>query len=234
MTILIDLWLALSVIAVLWIASDCRARPQHMRIMDVTWPLTGLYFGPLALWFYHRLGRAPEKSHQHHHHHQHHQHEHHHHGHDHDRGQAVSARSTFVSTTHCGGGCALGDLIGETLVGLLSLTLFGSALVAGWTLDFVLAFGLGIVFQYLSIRPMNPDMPPAQALREALKADTFSIVAFEIGMFAIMGLRAFVAPGLTIGDGAFWLWMQGAMVAGFATSFPANWLLVRLGVKQAM
>lgn len=32
----------------------------------------------------------------------------------------------------------------------------------------------------------------------------------------------------------FWLAMQIAMLAGFCTSYPVNWLLVRSGVKEAM
>lgn len=225
MILLANLWLGLSVLTTLLIAADCSRRPQHMGIMNVTWPLTGLYFGPVAGWLYLALGRAgPDNSHHH--------HEHHHMAH-HDRGP-VSFRSTFVSTTHCGGGCALGDLVGETIVGGLTLTLFGSTIAAGWTLDFVLAFLLGIAFQYWSIRPMQPDMTASDALKAALKADTLSIIAFEVGMFAIMGLRTAIAPDLTIVDAGFWIWMQGAMLAGFATSLPANGWLVRAGLKHAM
>ncbi|AQS86698.1 hypothetical protein A0U93_00635 [Neoasaia chiangmaiensis] len=227
MIILADLWLSLCVLTVILIAADCRSHPQRMGVMNMTWPLTGLYFGPIAGWLYRTLGRSQRTG------------DHagaHHHQHmlgssgSHD----VSIRATLVSTTHCGGGCVLGDLIGETLAGAFSLTLFGSKLAAGWILDFVLAFLLGIAFQYWSIRPMQPDMTSKDAFLAALKADTLSITAFEIGMFAVMGLRLAIAPNLTIWDAGFWIWMQVAMLAGFATSFPANRWLVRAGLKHAM
>ena len=32
----------------------------------------------------------------------------------------------------------------------------------------------------------------------------------------------------------FWFAMQWAMLAGFATSYPVNWLLVSRGVKEKM
>ena len=37
-----------------WIGYDIYGRGyrQHMKIMEVVWPVTGLYFGPLAVWAY--------------------------------------------------------------------------------------------------------------------------------------------------------------------------------------
>jgi len=32
----------------------------------------------------------------------------------------------------------------------------------------------------------------------------------------------------------FWFTMQIAMIAGFATTYPANWLLVKWGIKGGM
>lgn len=32
----------------------------------------------------------------------------------------------------------------------------------------------------------------------------------------------------------FWFMMQLAMVAGFATAYPVNWLLIKTGVKEKM
>ena len=32
----------------------------------------------------------------------------------------------------------------------------------------------------------------------------------------------------------FWLLMQLAMVVGFATAYPVNWLLIRRGLKEKM
>jgi hypothetical protein len=32
-------------------------RQRHMPVMEAVWPITALYFGPLAVWGYHRFGR---------------------------------------------------------------------------------------------------------------------------------------------------------------------------------
>jgi hypothetical protein len=49
----------------------------------------------------------------------------------------------------------------------------------------LLAWLLGIAFQYLSIKMRN--LSPSQALVAALKADTLSILSLEIGLFGLNG-----------------------------------------------
>jgi hypothetical protein len=53
-------WAAIAAAAVSagWIGFDMvvRRRRQHMRIMEVVWPVTALYFGPLGIWGYRRFG----------------------------------------------------------------------------------------------------------------------------------------------------------------------------------
>lgn len=74
------------------------------------------------------------------------------------------------------------------------------------------------------------------ALGAAMKADTASLIAFEVGMFAWMALTRLVLfkPPLEPTDPVYWFMMQIAMAIGFATSYPANWLLVKKGIKEAM
>jgi hypothetical protein len=40
--------------------------------------------------------------------------------------------------------------------------------------------------------------------------------------------------GMTPATPVFWFMMQIAMIAGFVTSYPANWLLIRAGIKSGM
>jgi hypothetical protein len=65
------------------------------------------------------------------------------------------------------------------------------------------------------------------------EADTFSILAFEVGLFGWMALSYFVLfpPHLTPTSPVYWLI---GMVLGFATSCPANWLLVKRGLRERM
>ena len=75
-----------------------------------------------------------------------------------------------------------------------------------------------------------------EGIREAIKADTISLVAFEIGMFAWMTLttKVFFAHPLQPNSFVYWFMMQIAMIVGFLTTYPANWLLIRRGVKTEM
>lgn len=60
---------------------------------------------------------------------------------------------------HCGAGCTIGDIIGEAglfAVGGASMTVIGgSEFATKLVVDFVLAYALGIFFQYFTIAPMR-------------------------------------------------------------------------------
>jgi hypothetical protein len=75
-----------------------------------------------------------------------------------------------------------------------------------------------------------------EAIKEAIKAGTLSLVAFEIGMFAWMALFYYALPPSRPGQNTivFWFMMQIGMVSGFLTTFPANWLLIRWEIKRGM
>jgi len=96
--------------------------------------------------------------------------------------------------------------------------------------------GRGIVFQYFSIKPMR-NLGPMERIVAAIKADTLSILAFQVGMYAWMALVYFVLfpeQHLKPFDPRYWLMMQIGMICGFATSYPMNWWLIRTGLKEAM
>lgn len=78
--------------------------------------------------------------------------------------------------------------------------------------------------------------PAEEKLKNAIKADTWSLIAFEIGMFAWMALSHYVffSEPSKPNDPVFWFMMQIAMMIGFGTSYPANWYLVKKGIKHAM
>jgi uncharacterized protein DUF4396 len=214
--------IALGIITAIVIAIDVIAHPQHMRIMNVVWPVTGLYFPVIGLWLYRSLGRpmavdaSPMYM-------------------EHTKKQPFW-KSIFVSSTHCGAGCVLGDILGAPIVFAAGWTLFGMRLFADYAVEFVLAYCFGIAFQYLAIRGMQ-DVSPRQAMFGAVKADTLSLIAYEIGMFGWMAIVVFLLlpkQGLNPTMAVFWFMMQVGMILGFMTTYPANWLLVRSGVKSAM
>jgi hypothetical protein len=199
---------------------------QSMWIMDVVWPVTALWSGPIGLYAYYRWGRAGErrvvmaaKE---------------HHEKPPNKRQSFSVL-TAKGTTHCGSGCTLGDIVAELLVLAIPLTLFGKKIFGAWLYDYILAFSLGIAFQYFTIRPMR-GLSVKDGLKQALKADALSLTAWQVGMYGWMALATFVIFRHEISKASpvFWFMMQVAMFFGFATSYPVNWLLLKRGVKEAM
>ena len=221
-----------------WIALDVRRRPQPMWIMNVVWPVSALFGSALWLWFYRRHGRASaERS-------------------VSSGGERDGASSdgdkpfpamVAEGATHCGAGCTLGDIVAEWLAFFVPAvavwfgygSVFSDKIFAVWVLDFVVAFALGVVFQYFTIAPMR-NLGLRDGLVAAVKADTLSLTAWQVGMYGFMAFAHFVLFGRWLGIAletdtwAFWFMMQVAMLCGFATSYPVNWWLLRAGLKEKM
>ena len=138
-----------------------------------------------------------------------------------------------VEATHCGAGCVLGDVIAEFTIYFTRFSIAGSALLNEYVGDFVLAYAFGVVFQYFAIAPMR-GLSLLPGLWAAIQADTLSLTAFEIGLFGWMAVMAHLPLQLTPVQPAYWFLMQIGMVIGFVTSYPANWWLVRKGIKEPM
>jgi hypothetical protein len=156
-------FIGLALICTLVIVVDLIRHPQRMWIMNLVWPLTALYAGPFGLWAYFGIGResaAPG-------------------GHQPDK---PFWQTILVGATHCGAGCAVGDFIAEWLVLALSFTVLGSKLLGRFVAAYLLAYVFGIFFQYFSIAPMR-GLGFAEGLWAAIKADTLSLTAYEVGMF---------------------------------------------------
>ncbi|MGP0147962.1 DUF4396 domain-containing protein [Pseudomonas oryzihabitans] len=211
--------LSLAVLCTLWVLIDLYRRPQPMAVMNAVWPLTMLWAGIPGLWLYRRIGRASSGAAAH-----------------HSHGQRPFHQSVMLGASHCGSGCTLGDLLAETLVIAVPVSLFGQRVFGTWAVDFVLAFLLGIVFQYFSIKPMRK-LSRWQGLKAAVKADTLSLLAWQIGMYGWMALCVFglfSEAALPKSEPVFWFMMQLAMYVGFVISCPVNAWLIQRGVKEAM
>lgn len=216
--------IVLGVASAAWILVDIFVRGHRLRmaVMEAVWPVTALYLGPLAVAWY-RQWRRPARSRV---------------AGKGGRG-AAGERSMPVAATlavsHCGAGCTLGDIVGSTLVFLLGLRLAGLALWPELAVDFVLAYLLGIVFQYFTIAPMR-GLGLREGIVAAVRADTLSLVAFEVGLFGWMILVQLVLFPQHVhpDEPAFWFLMQIGMALGFATAWPVNWWLVSAGWKERM
>lgn len=222
--------IAVAVLSALLIVMDEVRRPQMMGVMNVVWPVTALYLPLVAVWWYWRVGRrmtrdAPMAM-----------------GHHGGMGSMAGHDSpptfgeTALATSHCGAGCVIGDLVTEYLVFAFGLTVAGSMLLASFVWDSVAAWSVGILFQYYTIKQMR-HLTVSEGLKAAVKADTLSIAAFQVGMYGWMLVVHFVLfpmPHLEADQAGFWFMMQIAMVCGFLTSMPMNWWLVKIGWKEKM
>jgi Domain of unknown function (DUF4396) len=223
LTVLAWISLASAFVCAGLIAVDIFARGyrQHVWIMDVVWPLTALYSGPLGWLAYRRWGRVSSPRYR--------------------RQCGVNGHYPFsvsvgISDTHCGAGCALGDVVSEWVLFAVGATIAGVALWPEYIVDFALAFVFGIAFQYFTIVPMR-QLGFRDGVIAALKSDTLSVITFEIGLFGWMALFYFVFfadPHLGPDHAAYWLQMQIGMILGFLTSYPANSWLIRHGIKEGM
>ena len=206
-------FLGLGIITALILAEEMIRHPQPMSIMNVVWPITGLYFPVIGLLFYRWFGSPTAAA-----------------------NSTSPAGEIFLSSSHCASGCVIGDIIGAPIVFFTGLTILGSRLFAEFAVQFVLAYAFGIIFQYIPIRSTR-NISAREALVDAIKADTLSLVAFEVGLFGWMAIVHYLlmsARPPEANSPVFWLMMQIGMVLGFLTTWPANGFLVKRGIKMAM
>ena len=166
---------------------------QRMWIMNIVWPVSALYGTVLVLWVYWKYGRqtphgssAPaDKPHQ----------------------TSSSQETPFTmivtkATLHCGSGCTLGDICAEFIalafpvvtIWLGWKSIFPDSdegkVFAVWILDFILAFLIGIAFQFFTIKPMR-NLSVGKGLIEAIKADSLSLSSWQVGMYGFMAVAQF-------------------------------------------
>jgi hypothetical protein len=198
---------------------------QHMAIMNLAFPLTALYMGPIALWAYFARGRGMSRKRM----------------HRRAAGMNEGARDAWwqvsLSDTHCGAGCTLGDIGGEWIVWATGWVI-GSTAALGpeYILDLALAWIFGILFQYFVIAPARGQVGRLAPLGDAIKSDTLSVLGFEVGLFGWMAVADYVIwkPPLAIDSSSHWFMMQIGMMMGFVTSWPVNRWLLRHGIKEPM
>lgn len=207
------------------IALDEIRYPQKMAIMNLVWPITALFGSLIWLGFYVSFGRnkGPQPD---------------------DTPMHIAVAK---GASHCGAGCTLGDLIVEwaAFAWPAIAAWFGwhhwtaEKTFAVWIPDYLVAFAIGIAFQYFTIAPMR-DLSLGKGIIAAVKADFLSITSWQIGMYGLMAAGQFLWFRPTYGGIAevdtpeFWFLMQLAMLGGFATAYPINWWLVSAGLKEKM
>ncbi len=237
--IISKIFIVIGILSALSITIDILKHPQkEMPIMNLVWPINGLWAGIFGVWAYFTIGkyRKMDMS-----------------GMDmsnmkmddmkdmdmsnmkmDDNKYSSFWQGVVADTLHCGAGCSLADLIGPWLFLVFPFTIFNNYTFGEWTLDYFLALLTGVTFQYAAISPMMNEKGVKVWLR-ALKIDFLSLSSWQIGMYGWMALVIFVWFGrLSPTTPEFWFMMQIAMCCGFITAYPVNWWLVKVGIKMGM
>ena len=248
-TIVSAIFLSLALLSAIIIVFNLFSHPQPMKVMNVVWPLTALWSSVLGLAAYFSFGKKTMKMDD---------------GMDMDPDMKMDKnmdmhmdmsmdmgagsgmqmdmkqdkfwQKVALSTFHCGAGCTLADIIGESL-GYRILSAFGLYGIGwSWTLDYILALLIGAGFQYAAIRPMMQKASPGSVFSKALKIDFLSLTSWQIGMYGLSYIVFFIIlpEPLSHNTFGFWFIMQLAMCAGFLLSFPMNWFLIKKGIKPSM
>lgn len=241
------------IVIAIYIAIDTYKKPQSMKIMNVVWILTGLWGSYLALYAYKTIGshtngscnkKDPNMS-------------------DDTMGSmSMDAmnndsmmdmhmdknmnmdmnmklprwKSVTLSALHCGSGCTLADIIGELFTYFVPIIIASSSLIGAWVFDSVLALIIGVFFQFFAIREMEK-ISVSKAISRAFKADFFSLLSWQVGMYGWMSIVYFIlfkGQYLDKLSFLFWFMMQIAMLFGFIVAYPVNVLLIKLKIKKGM
>lgn len=190
-----------------------RGHRQRVRAMEAVWPISALYFGPLALAIYARWGRPRT-----------------------DKWRAeheIAAETTLpaeATTRGITGGAAstLAHFIGVPLVVLSGLTIAGLDLWAMILVIAAIATALLFGFEYFVTRGRQRSLSSGKGVGAALAIALLTVLAFDMGMGGWMLFLHFfwIMPPPT--DVAFLFLMQIGLVLGFLTGYPVmTWLAGR-------
>jgi hypothetical protein len=131
-----------------------------------------------------------------------------------------ATRLALDATSHCLTGCAIGEVLGLAISGMLGLAT-EPAMLTGIGLAFV--FGYSLTFVPL----LRSGVALAEALRLTLAADTISIVVME----AVDNLVVVLVPGAMeagLDSVLFWASLAVGFGVAFVATFPVNrWLISR-------
>jgi len=193
-----------------------RGYRQRTSVMNLVWPITALYLGPLALPAYYRWGRPRSEKWQ------------KEHGSAPEKSLPVAAAT---GGTPGGAASAIGHVLGVPLVVFLGLTIAGQALWMMILVIAVIATVLLFAFEYFFSTVPTRGLSRGKGLGVALLIALVTVLAFDVGMGGWMLVLHFLffMPPLT--DVTFLFLMQFGLIMGFLTGYPAVLWRVRRGIK---
>ncbi len=218
-TILAWVYTSAGVLIGAWMVADTylgRYR-QQMWAMEIVWPITAIWSGPLGLWAYLRWGRPATQKWQ---------------ARNGPAPELGLPAKAAVETIPGGAASFVGHAIAVPIVVATGITIAGEHVWPMILLIAAFALPLLIAFEYRSLTMFaGPRSSPGRRLRVATLISVLAILAFDLGMGATMLIVAFVLgyPPTTM---AFWLVMWGGIMLGFITAYPVVWWLLARGTPQ--
>jgi hypothetical protein len=221
-TVVSWVFIGLGLLCAAMILYDVFGRGYRQRIgaMEAVWPITAIYFGPLALLAYYRWGWGRPQSRKW-------QEEH---G---DPPKKSLPAEAATGATPCGAASFLAHLVAVPLVVLLGLTIAGRGIWPMIILIAVLALPLLLAFEYFSSTVPGRGLSTGKGLGVALLIAAVTVIAFDASMGAAMIFVHFVLM-FPPTDVTFLFLMQIGLILGFLTTYPVVLWLVRRGTKEAV
>lgn len=216
-------FLVLGFCTALMIIKDLFRHPHPVLLMNIIWPLTGLYMpfiGWLAWW---HLGRqtfrqtrralllpqhSPYKN---------------------------CWRMIFISTLFSAAVCFFGDIITLPIITLLNHMHFPVIVWHSALISLSLSLLTGLFLQMVIIK-QREKISLWRALLLAIKSEAFPLVIYQLGIFIFMALALKFVLNQQINPllMSFWFMLQLAMMTGFVFSWPASHFLIKRGITPAV
>ncbi len=205
-------WLIVTAVSVVYVASDAFTRNPELKIMRVGWVLVTLYLGPIAAVFYVLSCREPAPG-------------------EHEKFIAPMWKQALGSTIHCVAGDATGIVAAAAITAF-----FGLPMRLDLVIEYVGGFAFGLlIFQALFMKDMLGGSY-LEAVRKSFSPEFVSMNMMMTGMFPTMVYFMMVRDmrAMEPTQPLFWATMSLAVGVGLLTAYPVNWWLVAAGLKHGM
>ena len=207
----------------LMIIKDILLYRQPASLMNLVWPLTGLYLpfiGWLAWWY---LGRIPR----------------------HQLKAALLIRqksprhtgwqTLFIATALSASTCILAETITLPIITLLNYFKITLLIWHQAAISLLISLLLLLLFHFFTLA-RHEKKSFWQKLSLAFKRSAFPLLIYQAGIFLFMSLalkfvlHQQINPSLSI----FWFMLQLAMITGFVFSWPANHFIIKRGINPVL
>ncbi|WP_242623455.1 DUF4396 domain-containing protein [Pseudonocardia sediminis] len=196
------IYLVVAVVSAVAILGDLYllGHRQPSRSMEVVWPVTALYLGPLAVWAYARWGRTGNSP--------------------TAQTDAVAPATTVTAGLPGGAASVLAHLVGVPLVAVTGWTIAGLGMWAMIAVIAAIALALLFFFELSSRAAASASPGTGSTVRRAGMVAVVTILAFDVGMvgwMVVLHVGTLMPPASEI---SFVLLMQIGVVLGLATAYP--------------